>query len=349
MFVKSFFFPVIILLTISACTAPAPAAVAPQPTLTPIPATPTGTSVPTITPSPTLMPAAPSTSGTQPACEDSASLVADVTIPDNTREDPGQAFLKIWRIRNTGACTWNANYTLVYSAGSQMGSPLTTPFQTTGPGQTLDLSVDLVAPTADGTYTGDYELHDASGQTFLVDNYKTMWVKIVVGSIAAQPAATTAVAAAVVPTGTSATSGTCTYTDNPGLVSQLYTLINNARAENGLPALTVNPKLAASARAHSIDMACHSLLSHTGSDNSTIKSRIAAQGYKYDYWNEAIYAQPPQYGGDAQAAVEWWLNDPPHRVILLTDQGTEFGAGYADVASSTLGGYFTVDFGSPQH
>jgi uncharacterized protein YkwD len=159
-----------------------------------------------------------------------------------------------------------------------------------------------------------------------------MWVKIVVGSVAAQPTATTAVAAAVVPTGASATSGTCTYTDNPGLVSQLYTLINNARAENDLPALTVNPKLAASARAHSIDMACHSLLSHTGSDNSTIKSRIAAQGYKYDYWNEAIYAQPPQYGGDAQAAVDWWLNDPPHRVILLTDQGTEFGAGYADVA-----------------
>jgi uncharacterized protein YkwD len=60
-----------------------------------------------------------------------------------------------------------------------------------------------------------------------------------------------------------------------------------------------------------------------------------------------IDAQPPQYGGDAAAAVNWWLNDPPHRVILLTDKGTEFGAGYADVTTSTLGGYFTLDVGAP--
>jgi uncharacterized protein YkwD len=91
----------------------------------------------------------------------------------------------------------------------------------------------------------------------------------------------------------------------------------------------------------------HSLLSHTGSDGSSITDRIKAQGYKYSYWNEAIYAQPPEYGGDAQAAVDWWLNDPTHRVILLSSQATQIGGGYAYVHGSTLGGYYPIDVGAP--
>jgi uncharacterized protein YkwD len=275
-------------------------------------------------------------------------LVADVTYPDNSQVDPGKSFIKTWRLKNTGTCTWNGNYTLVFSSGFSMDSPAVIPFQTTPPGATIDLSVTLLAPTAPGVFTGSYQMNDAFGQPVLIDNYKYMWVKVVVPSQSvAQTGASMALIPATGATVTPAASGDCTYTDNPGLVGQIYTLINAARASNGLPDLTVNPKLVASATAHSIDMACHSLLSHTGSDGSTIQSRIAAAGYSYTYWNEAIYAQPPQYGGDAAAAVNWWLNDPPHRVILLTDKGTDFGAGYADVTTSTLGGYFTLDVGAP--
>ena len=329
---------------LAACSQAVPT---PAPTLPPTssPAFASPSATPTGIASATLAP----TLGTPTPCTDSASLQADVTYPDNSPVEGGKTFHKVWRLVNTGTCTWNANYTLVFATGANMNGPASIPLQTTLPNGTVDVSVDLTAPTAPGSFTDVYQLNDPGGHPVLIDNYKYMWVKILVPSPLA--AAAGAAPAAQVPvtgaTPTGETSGSCTYTENPDLVAQLYTLINAARAQNGLPALTVNPKLVAAATGHSIDMACNSLLSHTGSDGSTITSRIAAAGYSNSYWNESIYAQPPQYGGDAQAAVTWWLNDPPHRLILLSSQAKEFGAGYADVTTSQLGGYFTIDFGAP--
>lgn len=252
----------------------------------------------------------------------------------------GQVFVKTWRIRNTGTCTWNENYGMIFVEGAQMNSPAVLPLAATAPGETLDVSVNLAAPATDGTYTGFYELQNPSGELFLIDGTRFIWVKVSVGSGVAQGSTP------VGGTGTG-TLGTCTYTENSTLLGEMFALINSARVTNGLPGLTLNAKLSAAAKAHSIDMACHSSLSHTGSDGSYITDRIAAQGYAYSYWNEAIYAQPPEYGGNAQAAVTWWLNDPSHRVIILAPDATEIGVGYAYVQGSALGGYFTIDVAAP--
>jgi uncharacterized protein YkwD len=283
----------------------------------------------------------------QSACLDSASFVADVTVADNTNFSQGTPFLKTWRIRNTGTCSWDENYSMVFVNGDQMNSPASIPFKVTDPGAMLDVSVDLVAPSVDGAYTGNYELHNAAGQLFLIDNTRYIWVKITVGT--GSPQQQNPVAGTVTTTNTPVTNtaGSCTYTENTTLRNDILSLINAARSSNGLPALNINSKLSAAAMSHSIDMACHSSISHTGSDGSSITDRFNAQGYTYSYWNEAIYAQPPQYGGNAQAAVDWWLNDPTHRPILLSPVATEIGIGYALVTSSTLGGYFAVDFGAP--
>jgi uncharacterized protein YkwD len=360
---KLFFGIVLVALVLSACTP----TVSSQPTLLP-PTVIVSTSVPTLAPTlvptlaptlaPTLVPTlfptlAPTLVPTLPlvtvspvapvsplACADSAGFVADVTVPDNTNFKQGTAFVKTWRIRNTGTCTWDSNYTLFFTNGTQMGGPASVPFTATAPNATMDLSVNLVSPASDGAYTAKYELHDASGKPFSIDGGRYVWVTITVGTAIASPTASSA--------GTGAgTSGTCKYVENATLVSQLLNLINAARTANGLTALTLNPKLGASAMSHSIDMACNSSLSHAGSDGSTIKSRIAAQGYTYSYADEAIFAQPPEYGGTAQAAVDWWLNDPEHRAILLNAKATEIGFGYAYVAGSALGGYFTADVGAP--
>src|SRR5512138_1314450 len=34
----------------------------------------------------------------------------DVTIPDGTQMTPGQQFVKTWKIKNDGICTWGAGY-----------------------------------------------------------------------------------------------------------------------------------------------------------------------------------------------------------------------------------------------
>lgn len=305
---------------------------------------------PTLTsqPQPTLTPQPQSTNPPQPQsnCTDSASFVADVTVPDNTKVDQGKAFVKTWRIRNTGTCTWDTNYSMVFVNGDQMNSVATIPFKATPPGGTLDVSVNLVAPSADGAYTGNYELQNNSGQTILIDNTRLIWVKITVASNNSQLPNPTPGAALGTQTPVAGTSGDCSFFENSLLENELISLINSIRVDNGLPTLAFNKKLAGAAIGHSIDMACHSSISHTGSNGSSITDRFAANGYSYTYWNEAIYAQPPEYGGTAQAAVDWWLNDPPHRVILLSSDAKDIGAGYVYVSGSKLGGYFTIDVGA---
>ncbi len=212
-----------------------------------------------------------------------------------------------------------------------------------------------VAPSADGIYTGNYELHNAAGQLFQIDNTRYVWVNITVGSGIAQqqsPPVSTNVAqqpstsASGTQTPGAQTSGDCPFFENSLLENELISLVNSVRINYGLQSLVYNRKLSGAAIGHSIDMACHSNISHTGSNGSSITDRFAANGYSYTYWNEAIYAQPPEYGGTAQSAIDWWLNDPPHRVILWASDAKDLGAGYAYVFGSKLGGYFTIDVGA---
>ena len=75
------------------------------------------------------------------ACTDRAQFVADVTVPDGTRYDPGATFKKTWRLRNVGTCTWTTSYTMVFDTGTQMGSTTSVNLTNTAPGQTVDVSL----------------------------------------------------------------------------------------------------------------------------------------------------------------------------------------------------------------
>jgi uncharacterized protein YkwD len=119
-------------------------------------------------------------------------------------------------------------------------------------------------------------------------------------------------------------------------------LINAARADAGLSALTVNQQLTAAAQAHSADMGCHNMTGHIGSNGSTIFTRITAEGYHPSHSEEIVYA-----GGGPQAAFQWWMNDKFHRDAILNPKNSEVGIGYANVSGSTYLDYFTVDFASP--
>ena len=129
--------------------------------------------------------------------------------------------------------------------------------------------------------------------------------------------------------------------NSPSYPGEIAKLINQARQQAGLSTLTINSRLAAAAQEHSIDMTCYSLLSHTGSDGSSIYSRIIAAGYTASYWEEIIYA-----GGYPQDAFNWWMNDQIHHDAIVDTRVTEMGVGYAYSSDSTYGGYYTVDFGS---
>jgi uncharacterized protein YkwD len=276
--------------------------------------------------------------------------VDDVTIPDYSHMDPRETFTKTWRIKNTGTCAWTSSYSAAYSSGDHLGNKDSVPLSDTAPGATLDISVDMAAPSTDGTYKVFYELDNSAGKAMTIDNGNTIWAIITVGKVLVYSSPTPAAASTTGSTSSGSGStgtGACVTQANAGFLSQTVDLINSARAANGLGALTLNDQLSNAAQTHSIDMACSGNLSHTGSDGSNPASRIAAAGYNASITRENIYAQPPQYGGDPQAAVDWWMSDQIHRDAILNTQITQIGVGYAAYSHSPLGGYFTVDFGAP--
>lgn len=112
-------------------------------------------------PTATMIPPTPILPTVKP-CE-SFAFVADITIPDGMVIQPGQAFTKTWRLRNEGSCTWTQSWSFAYLRGDIMGAP-TLVFlpHTVAPGQTVDISVPMIAPMTNGTYRGNWILRNAS-------------------------------------------------------------------------------------------------------------------------------------------------------------------------------------------
>ena len=117
---------------------------------------------------------------------DRGAFVEDITYPDNSLVQPGVEFVKTWRLENTGSCTWDARYAIVFDHGESLGSPAFSPLTSLSipPGQTVDVSLALKAPTDPGTYQGFWKLRNPAGQIFgLGENAeKDFWTKIEVGT-----------------------------------------------------------------------------------------------------------------------------------------------------------------------
>lgn len=119
---------------------------------------------------PASSPAAPvSTVPQGDACNNSV-YIADVTYPDNAEIKPGINFEKIWRVQNTGTCTWDEGYKLVFVAGDKALDPPTFEFKNAADfvagGETADVGVDLTAPLKEGTYSATWRMQSDTGVFF---------------------------------------------------------------------------------------------------------------------------------------------------------------------------------------
>lgn len=180
-----------IFMAISACSLPNTAPVESVTTVTPIVTTAmptqTLTALPptatvTATTIPTMTPITPSPSGTG-ACINSAEFVSDVSIPDGTNLMTDTDFVKTWRVKNTGTCTWDSRYSLVFTDGTLFSGydRIFLPF-VVAPGQTTDLSLDMTSPIYPGAYESDWKFQSSNGIKFGVGKKDSpLWIKIVVG------------------------------------------------------------------------------------------------------------------------------------------------------------------------
>ena len=129
-----------------------------------------------VTETPTLLPGG--VTATDVLCDaliyDEATI--DVNVPDNTEMQLGQQFVKTWRVRNNGSCTWGAGYGLVFSYGDRL-SGVPEPFTgVVAPGQEVEVSVNFTAPSAAGVYVSGWQMANAEGRPFP----RPFYVKIVV-------------------------------------------------------------------------------------------------------------------------------------------------------------------------
>ncbi|MBV6449422.1 MAG: hypothetical protein MHPDNHAH_00132 [Anaerolineales bacterium] len=170
----------------------------PLSTSTPVP-TITLMSVSTVTPFISTTVASLSGSSSATAC-DNAIYLSDVTIPDGTILTPGASFTKTWSLQNTGTCTWTTSYSIVYQSGDEMSGSTTSLSDSVGSGGSVEVSVDMIAPTTVGSYTGYWRLQNASGTAF----GQAVYVQIVVAGSTSTVTST--------PT---ATDETDTYTSTP--------------------------------------------------------------------------------------------------------------------------------------
>jgi hypothetical protein len=157
---------------------------------------------------------ATSTASTQDAdapC-DRARFVQDISVPDNTLFAPGTSFTKTWRLRNAGTCTWTTAYRVVFDSGDSMSAPASVNLpHNVLPGDTVDVSVSMLAPNEQRSYTGYWKMENASGTRFGTgDGNKAFWLKVVVGTTPVPFAVT---AARVVPENSNI-SASCPYRYN---------------------------------------------------------------------------------------------------------------------------------------
>jgi type II secretory pathway pseudopilin PulG len=140
---------------------PQPTATQEIPTATNTPE-PTNTPLPTNTPQPTFTPTATSV----PVPCNAAQFIKDMTIADGTQMVPNTKFVKIWRLKNVGSCTWTTNYEITYDGGDKLSGATTAMPEKVYPGDTVDIIVDMKAPAETGKYKGYWVLRDDDGHKF---------------------------------------------------------------------------------------------------------------------------------------------------------------------------------------
>ena len=130
--------------------------------------------------------------------------------------------------------------------------------------------------------------------------------------------------------------------DNIPPADALFFYINRTREQFGLPPLNLQPTLSTIAQQHVDDMALNHYTAHIGSDGSTPPDRYLYFGYPHGYAGEAT-----AWGFEhAHEAVEFWINSPGHRRIILNRFATDVGVAFTFDYTAPNVWYWTAEFGN---
>lgn len=123
---------------------------------------------------------------------------------------------------------------------------------------------------------------------------------------------------------------------------QLFLYINEARRQFDLLPLNYVPALSTASQQHTDDMVVFNYTGHLGADGSTPAERLLAVSYPGGYAGEATawgFERPHQ-------AVQFWINSPGHRRIILNQAATDVGVGFTVDYNAPNVWYWTAEFGN---
>jgi uncharacterized protein YkwD len=125
------------------------------------------------------------------------------------------------------------------------------------------------------------------------------------------------------------------------MLADLISRVNAERESRGLVSMRYDERLALAAQRHSEDQARLGRTSHTGSDGSTLMTRIDAVGYG---WSSLAENVAVGYR-DVESVVAAWMASDGHRRNILT-ANVDIGVGLAFGADGRP--YWTQVYATPR-
>ncbi|WP_306252924.1 CAP domain-containing protein [Parvularcula sp. IMCC14364] len=121
-------------------------------------------------------------------------------------------------------------------------------------------------------------------------------------------------------------------------LDQAIRMVNVYRGENGLAPLFLERRLVTAARSHAQDLAQVDRVSHTGSDGSTLQTRLQRAGYDAHAAAENISGGQRSF----EEAFRAWQQSPVHREKLLAAKAQDIGIAYVYDPASEYRVFWTL-------
>ena len=101
-----------------------------------------------------------------------SAWISEVGLQNGAAVAAGSQFTKTWLVKNTGTCTWTTGFQMAYGWGENMNGQNTALPRNVNPGEEIEISVVLTAPSSQGQHGAFWRLRTDTqvffGETFPV-------------------------------------------------------------------------------------------------------------------------------------------------------------------------------------
>ena len=95
-------------------------------------------------------------------CEDGIELITENGLPAGASFAPGAEVTATWELRNTGTCTWGADYSWVFTGGEPLTVLSANAPADVVPGASAEVSVVFLAPEEPGQFAAQWQLQSVT-------------------------------------------------------------------------------------------------------------------------------------------------------------------------------------------